>query len=60
MTNIHPHPALTFSQLIQLRANHGLVLQRKQGNRLVFRHQPNAITGPGLQRLSNALQQRAQ
>lgn len=58
-TNIHPHPKLTISHLIQLRANHGLVLQRKQGDRFVLRHQPNALTGPGLQRLSKALKQRS-
>ena len=59
MTNIHPHPWLSFDDVTRLQADHGLVLQRNKGARLTFRHQPKALTYPGLQRLSAALKQRA-
>ena len=59
-TNIHPIKHLTFSDLIQLQADHGLVLQRVRGDKFVFRHQPKALTGPGLARLSQTLRERAQ
>ena len=58
-TNIHPHPKLTFTHLIQLQADHGLVLQRKQGDRFIFRKSATVLTGPGLNRVSAALKAKA-